>query len=118
MEHVTNTTLDPVVLWAALSSALAAFLLVCNAAEKVVKIWKAAKAPNSQQNDRLAALEKWREEVDGKLDRDHDRFERIDEGMQVTQRALLALLDHGLDGNNVKQMQDAKEGLRSYLINR
>lgn len=89
-----------------------------NAVEKIVKAWRAAKAPNDQQNDRLDSLEDRMEKVEGKLDRDHDRFESIDEGMHVTQRALLALLDHGLDGNNVKQMQDAKDSLQNYLINR
>ena len=89
-----------------------------SAAEKIVKAIKAAKAPNDTQNARLDALEEWKKEVDSKLDRDLDRFGRLDEGMHVTQRALLALLDHGLDGNNVKQMQDAKEGLQTYLINR
>lgn len=32
--------------------------------------------------------------------------------------AQLALLDHGIDGNNVKQMQEAKEVLQKYLIER
>lgn len=95
-----------------------AIVLLSNAAEKIVKAIKAAKAPNDQQNARLDALEEWKKEVDDKLNRDLDRFESLDEGMHVTQRALLALLDHGLDGNNVKQMQDAKDGLQNYLINR
>ena len=78
---------------------------------------KAAKAPNEQQNERLNALENWRKEVDRKLDRDNDRLRDIDSGNRVTQRALLALLDHGIDGNNIKQMQDAKEALQDHLIN-
>ena len=78
---------------------------------------KAAKAPNDQQNERLNALEDWRKEVDRKLNRDNDRLQDIDSGNRVTQRALLALLDHGIDGNNIKQMQDAKEALQDHLIN-
>lgn len=31
---------------------------------------------------------------------------------------LLALLDHGIDGNNIEQMQHAKEELQNHLINR
>lgn len=98
------------------------FLLLANAAEKIVAAWKAWKAPSVQQNDqqnkRLDALELWRKEVDGKLDNDNVRLEAIAEDNRVTQRALLALLDHGIDGNNIKQMQDAKEDLRTHLINR
>lgn len=102
----------------AILAAASVIVLLSNAVEKIVKAVKAAKAPNDQQNARLDALEEWKKEVDDKLKRDLDRFESLDEGMHVTQRALLALLDHGLDGNNVKQMQDAKNGLQNYLINR
>ena len=104
-------------LWGYVAAFLAAIVLISNAAEKVVKAVKAAKVPNDQQNDRLNALEDWRKEVDRKLDRDNDRLRDIDSGNRVTQRALLALLDHGIDGNNIKQMQDAKEALQDHLIN-
>ena len=104
-------------LWGYVAAFLAAIVLISNAAEKVVKAVKAAKVPNDQQNDRLNALEEWRKDVDRKLDRDNDRLRDIDSGNRVTQRALLALLDHGIDGNNIKQMQDAKEALQDHLIN-
>lgn len=98
------------------------FLLLANAAEKIVKAYKAWKAPavqqNAQQNERLDALEAWQKEVDGKLNNDNARLDAIVDDNRVTQRALLALLDHGIDGNNIKQMQDAKEDLRTHLINR
>ena len=103
--------------WGWIAAVLAAIVLISNAAEKIVQAVKAAKAPNDQQNERLNALEEWREEVDRKLIRDKDRFKDIDSGNRVTQRALLALLDHGIDGNNIKQMQDAKEALQDHLIN-
>lgn len=104
-------------LWGWVAAFLAAIVLISNATEKIVQAVKAAKAPNDQQNDRLNALENWRKEVDRKLDRDNDRLRDIDSGNRVTQRALLALLDHGIDGNNIKQMQDAKEALQDHLIN-
>lgn len=94
------------------------FLLLANAAEKIVKAYKAWKAPAAQQNERLDALEAWQKEVDGKLNNDNARLDAIVDDNRVTQRALLALLDHGIDGNNIKQMQDAKEDLRTHLINR
>ena len=36
----------------------------------------------------------------------------------LTQRALLALLSHGLDGNSIEQMEAAKAALEEHLINR
>lgn len=110
--------LTPSMAWTALLGFASAVLLIANAAEKIVKAWKAAKAPNVQQNERLDALETWRREVDKKLADDHDRLRGIDSGNRVTQRALLALLDHGIDGNNIEQMQHAKEELQEHLINR
>ena len=110
--------LTPGIIWTAVLSIASAFVLLSNAAEKIVKAYKAAKAPNAHQDERLDALEEWKREVDRKLNRDNDRLEDIDNGNRVTQRALLALLDHGIDGNNIKQMQDAKEELQNHLINR
>ena len=103
--------------WGWIAAVLAAIVLISNAAEKIVQAVKAAKAPNDQQNERLNALEEWRKDVDRKLVRDNDRLQGIDSGHRVTQRALLARLDRGIDGNNIKQMQDAKEALQDHLIN-
>lgn len=109
---------SPEVVWATVLAIASAIVLLSNAAEKIIKAVKAAKAPNDQQNQRLDALEKWRCEVDRKLLNDNNHLNTIDDGARVTQRALIALLDHGIDGNNIKQMQDAKEALQDHLINR
>ena len=95
-----------------------AIVLCSNAVEKIVKAVRAAKAPNDRQNARIETLEEWKEHVDRKLNNDNERLEIIENGNRATARALLALLDHGIDGNNIKQMQDAKEGLQNHLINR
>jgi hypothetical protein len=105
-------------IWTGILAAASAIVLLSNAIEKIVKAVHAAKAPNARQDERLQELETWRKTVDQSLSRDLKRFEALDEGERVTQRALLALLDHGIDGNNIKQMQDAKERLQTHLINR
>lgn len=104
--------------WAALLGGASALLLLSNAAEKIVKAWRAAKAPNDRQNERLDSLESWKEKVDRKLDNDNQRLGAIEEGNRATQHALLALLDHGIDGNNINQMEEAKKALQNHLINR
>jgi hypothetical protein len=93
-------------------------MLLTNAGEKIVRAWKAAKAPNDKQDERLTALEKRMDSVEGKLDNDKDRLDAIVEGDKVIQRGVLALLDHGIDGNNIEQMQDAKVALQNHLIDR
>lgn len=89
-----------------------------SAVEKVAKVVKAAKAPNDRQETRIKDLEDWRKGVDDKLGKDKQRLDTMEAGNRVTQLALLALLDHGIDGNNIDQMQHAKEELQNHLINR
>ena len=70
---------------------------------------------------KIAQLEqrvKHLEEIDGYLETDKKRLDGIEDGNRATQRALLALLDHGIDGNNIAQMQKAKEELQEHLISR
>lgn len=109
---------NPTTLWTVILAAASAIVLLSNAAEKIVKAWKAAKAPNNRQDERLDELEKRMDGVEGKLTNDNTRLERIEEGNRVVQRGVLALLGHGLDGNNIKQMQDARDDLQNHLINR
>ena len=111
-------SITPEAIWTLVLAVASAIVLLSNAAEKIVKAVKAAKAPNVKQDERLTALEAWKKTVDSKLDRDANRLEVMEEGNRATQRAILALLDHGIDGNNIKQMQDAKEILQNHLINR
>lgn len=105
-------------LWPLILAAASAIVLLANAAEKIAKAVQYAKAPNTRQDERLSDLEEWRKGVDQKLANDKKHLDAIDEGNRVTQRALLALLDHSIDGNNIKQMQEAKDALQNHLINR
>lgn len=113
MENITPAQIWSIVAWVA-----AAVILLANAGEKIAKVVQAARAPNAALDKRTSALEDWRKEVDKKLDNDKHHFDAIDESNRVTQVALLALLDHGLDGNNKTQMQHAKEELQQHLINK
>lgn len=90
---------------------------ICAAGNWVVKLVQVLKAPNAAQDKEIAELKEWRKGVDQKLDNDNRRLNKIDDGNRVTQRALLALLAHGIDGNHQKQMEEAKDALQDYLIN-
>lgn len=101
--------------WTLLLSGASAVVLLWSAVKTIIEIVKAAKAPNAKQDERITNLETWRKEVDTKLNSDNERLAAIADDNRITQRALLALLDHGIDGNNIKQMQDAKEDLYTHL---
>lgn len=106
-------------IWELIAAALAvagAISTLGGAANWLVKLVQVVKAPNAEQDRRLADLEKHMEEVDGYLANDKRRLDNIDESTRVTQRALLALLAHGIDGNHQSQMEDAKKELELHLI--
>ena len=110
--------MDKGTLFATILAIASGFVLLVNAAEKAVKVWKAAKAPNAKQDEAIKELQEWRKDVDRKLNNDSKQLDEIHDGLRASFQAQLALLDHGIDGNNIKQMQDAKEALQQHLINR
>lgn len=74
-----------------------------------------AHAPEATQNERISALEKWREDVDRRLETGNQHFTSIDEGNRVTQRAILALMSHAINGNDIDKLKDARNELENYL---
>lgn len=88
-----------------------------SAIEKLTKLRQAAAAPNEEQNTRLDSLERRMDEAEKKLGRDFAAFQNLEKSTAVTQRALLALLGHGLHGNNVEEMAGAEKELKEYLTN-
>ena len=109
---------DVSVLWNWVSFGLAAIVLIGNAVEKIGKAIAAARKPNEEQDAAIRNLELRMDSVENKLARDKDRLDAYEDGMRVSQQALLALLDHSLDGNNVKQMEEAKDAIQKHLLNK
>lgn len=99
-------------------SICAAIVGIAGAAAVIYKLIIAAKSPQDEQNKRLTSLEERVGRHDELLANDKKHLEAIEEGNRVTQKALLALLDHGLDGNNVDQLRQAKDDLQRHLIER
>lgn len=104
--------------WEIIAVVLGAFGLIYTTIEKIVSVVKIAKKPNDEQNERLDALEKRVENVEQRLDIGNSKFENIADSNRVSHKALLALLAHGIDGNNIEQLKEAKEELQNHLINK
>jgi hypothetical protein len=84
----------------------------------VIKAIKSLMHPNEVQDKRLTEIEKRLSDHDQYSHNDQIRISKIEEGNRVTQRAILALLAHGIDGNEIGSMKRAKDDLEQYLINR
>lgn len=123
METVISFT--PAQFWTGFMAVCAAIVSISAAISVIGKAIIKVKKPNDDQNKRLDDHEEWLESHDEKLkifegyfDRDKQRLDTIEKGNRVTQKAILALLAHALDGNNIEPLRDAKEALQKYLINR
>ena len=99
-----------------LSTWLQLIVLVASVVTLAVTVAKTAQKPNKTQDERLDALEAWRVEVENQLGTGNRHFESIDQGNRVTQEALLALMGHAINGNDVEKLKEAKAKLESYLI--
>lgn len=123
MEHVIQFTITEA--FAVLLSICGGIITVAGAVTIVIKIINAAKKPNkeirssiSEQSSRIDTIEDRLDSYEEYFKRDLTRIEAIEEGNRVTQRALLALLSHGIDGNDVDSLKQAKTKLEEYLTSR
>ena len=96
----------------------AGFSTIATAIAWIVKGWRKAHEPTMKQDERLNALESEIGQHRELLRQDKERFDAMEEGNRITQQAILALLSHGIDGNEIEGMQKAKERLQEYLINK
>ena len=72
--------------------------------------------PEETQDERIGTLERKSVKDWERMNRMDERLDKIEEGNAITQRVLLALLAHGIDGNDVEAMREAKDELTDYLI--
>jgi hypothetical protein len=105
---------------------VALLLSLFNLWDKIDYRIKTAREPTKMLEERIEVLEKLLNtdyeprftQYDEHFKADLQRIEQIEEGNKVTQKALLALLNHAIDGNNTAQLKKAEEDLTQYLINR
>ena len=114
----TVISFTPTQLFAGILAVCAGISCIAAAIGWVVKGIQAAKAPAKKVSDRLTAIETTIKDHEGFFANDKKRLEAIEEGNRVTQKAILALLSHGIDGNDVDAMKAAKAELQEYLIER
>jgi hypothetical protein len=114
----TEITFSLAQLMAWVLAACAGIACIATAANWIIKAWHAARAPDVRQNDRLKKLEDLCERYSGMQEKTDKRIDSLEDGNRVTQEAILALLTHSLDGNEMESMRTAKQKLQDYLIQR
>lgn len=86
-----------------------------SAIEKISRAKKAVEAPNAAQDAKIADHEERIKKLERHQENDKRELDAIREYNRISALAQIALLDHGLDGNNIKPMQDAKDELNHWL---
>lgn len=104
-------------MWATALAIASAVVLLSNAAEKILKIIKAAKAPERQQNAEIEDIKARLVKLENSLVKDEKQIKDSKECNHVLTKGMLALLDHGINGNNITQMKEARGDVETYLIN-
>lgn len=104
--------------WALVTAVAGAVILIRNGAAAVIDLIKWWKAPNADQDKRIEALEHATAELQREANAIRTRLDTNDDGMTIMYKSLLALLGHGIDGNNVDEMRSAKQEIQNYLIKR
>lgn len=104
--------------WAQLVSVCVGLTAIFGVIQIGVKAWKATQEPDKKQDERITSIEERLAKYDQFFAQDKQRLAELEEGNRVSQRALLALLAHGIDGNEVDGMKRAKDELTEYLVRR
>ena len=103
--------------WSTILAIASGFVLLSNCVEKIANAVKVAKAPEQKQNDEIEEIKVRLDKVETKLENDMKQIADAKECNHVLTKGMLALLEHGINGNNIDQMRDAKNGVEAYLIN-
>lgn len=88
-----------------------------SAVEKISKAVKVARAPEQRQDSEIDEIKKRLTTLESSLVKDEKQLKDAKECNHVLTKGMLALLEHGINGNNIDQMRDAKNGVEAYLIN-
>lgn len=103
----------------------ASIITISGAIGVIAKAISKTKAPEATQNARLDAIDKHLDNIDKIIEKyreffanDDARFKAIEKSNKVTQSALLALLKHSLNGNDIEGLKDAEKALEEYLLDR
>lgn len=116
-------TFTPAQLISIILGICAAIVTISAAIGVIIKAIDKARAPETEQNNRLDTIDKRLDNIDATIVKfkeyftnDDNRFKAIEKSNKITQTALLALLKHSLNGNDVDALKTAEKSLEEYLI--
>lgn len=111
--------------WTILMGCCSALITIAAAVTIVINAVKKLKEPENVQNQKLKEMDERMKVFEDRLKKheeyfnnDNKRLLAIEEGNRVTQKAILALMSHAINGNDIDKLKEAENSLREYLINK
>lgn len=95
-----------------------ALITISGATAIVVRAVHKAKSPDNERDKRIEELSLSVAKHAELLAIDKKRLDTLETNNRVVMRALLALLSHGIDGNDIQAMQASKLEITTLLINK
>jgi endonuclease V-like protein UPF0215 family len=90
-------------------------LTVLNVLDKIAIMKERADKPMIEVVEKVKALEEWKSKVDSRLEEGDSHFNDIDASNRAIQKALLALMDSSIDGNNIDELKKARKDLYNFM---
>ena len=111
--------------WTILMACCSALITISAAVAVIINAVKKLKEPENVQNREIRELKDKMKIFEDRLNRhdeffgnDNKRLLAIEEGNRVTQQAILALMQHAINGNDIDKLKKAEDDLKTYLINK
>lgn len=105
-------------LWNIIQIACAGIITLGGAGAIIVGLYKWAKKPDDNRDDRL-------KKHDELLDNDNKRLKELEkeqaemkEAQGVLMKSILALMSHAIDGNHQEELKLARDDMQDYLLRR
>ena len=93
-----------------------AITVIAAALNWIVKGVQHLKKPNKNQDQKIQDNQDLLQQHTKLLANDDKRLKQLEEQGHLEMQALLALLEHSLDGNNSQRMKEVKNEIQKYLI--
>ena len=74
--------------------------------------------PEVKQNDILKDHEKRIASLESKVDSDYDNIKTLEKEIKMVLKATLAIIKHEVDGNETKQLQETRDYIENYLVDK
>lgn len=105
-------------LWNIFQVACAGIITIGGAGAVIVGLYKWAKKPDNDRDDRLKKHEELLDSDDKRLKELEKEQAEMKEAQSVLMKSILALMSHAIDGNHLEELEKARNDMQEYLLRR